>query len=69
MSDKKRAPIGSRQETHHVPTRMTRVGTSGESCSATAIAIETTAGRWRCKRPAETWCAVVNQRGLLIARA
>jgi hypothetical protein len=51
MSDKKRAPIGSRQKTHHVPTRMTRVGTSGESCSATAIAIETTAGQWGRKRP------------------
>jgi hypothetical protein len=54
---------GSRQE-----TRAARhVGTSGESRSATVIRIETTAGRCGCKRPAETWRAVVDQRELPIA--
>ncbi len=31
------------------------VGMSDESCAATAIRIETTAGRCGCKRPGETW--------------
>ena len=39
--------IGSRSERN--------VGTIGESRAATAIRIETIAGRWGRKRPAETW--------------
>jgi len=45
------------------------VGTIGESRAATAIRIETTAGRWGRKRPAGTWCTVVDQWRLLIACA
>ena len=63
-----RSAVGQRgtsrgsQEARHV-------GMSDKSRAATAVRIETTAGRCGCKRPAETWRAVVDQRGLLIARA
>ena len=64
MSDKKRAPIGSRQGTHHVPTRMTRIGTSGESRSATVIRIETTASPYglRFVRRCATRCLKSEER-------
>jgi hypothetical protein len=64
--------IGSRSERNvaTIDKRGARnVGISDESSAATAIRIETTAGRCGCKRPAVTWCQVVDQRGLLIARA
>ena len=64
--------IGSRSERNvaTIDKRGARhVGMSDESSAATAIRIETTAGRCGCKRPAVTWCRVVDQRGLLIARA
>ncbi len=70
--------IGSRSERNvarvarkvvTIDKRRARLVGMSDKRRTTAIRIETTAGRCGCKRPAVTWCRVVDQRGLLIARA